>query len=272
MANGPDSIFGETLAEMTFGEIASASSRGAVVLMGTGVIEQHGPHLPVATDVYLPQAILRRVRRMLQEHAIESLIAPPFYWGVNEVSASFPGTFEIRPSVMIDLIADVMTSLRKDGFMHLFCISGHGDAVHNRTLLEAIGAGRAASGMTGYFVASRDLSARLDIGELPPHALGYEGTSSPSEFLDIHAGEIETSAMLAEWPDLVRREVLGSLQSTDYELADLLEWRRGREHMRAKTPHGYFGDPASATAAFGTAYLDDQARRVATAILGAMNN
>src|SRR5215471_1466572 len=100
------SVFVDSMADMTFPEVAEAARRGACVLWAMGVIEQHGPHLPLATDVYIPTAILRTARRLLLRRDIETIIAPPFYWGVNEVSASFPGTFRVRPAIMIELITD----------------------------------------------------------------------------------------------------------------------------------------------------------------------
>ena len=53
---------------------------------------------------------------------------PPFYWGVNQVSGLFPGSFVVRPETMIELMVDLIKSLKKDSFAKLFCVSGHGDA------------------------------------------------------------------------------------------------------------------------------------------------
>src|SRR5262245_40055624 len=110
------SIFQDTIADMTFQEVAGAAADRAVGLWGLGVIEQHGPHLPLGTDVYMPSELLRRVRKRLAERGIASVIMPPFYWGVNQVSGSFPGTFVVRPEVMIELVVDVIKSLKKDSF------------------------------------------------------------------------------------------------------------------------------------------------------------
>lgn len=264
-----DSIFGGTLAELTYPDLQAAAERGAVVLWGFGVIEQHGPHLPLATDVYLPQATLRRVKALLGGRGVESLIMPPFYWGINEVSASFPGTFEVRPAIMIELMADLIRSLAKDGFRNLFCISGHGDALHNRTLHAGLVRGAAESGIATAFVGLPAFFERLGLAADDPHVLATApDPAPPPRFLDIHAGRIETSAMLAERPDLVRREIASTLASTDFEMADLLEWRRGREHARAKSPDGYLGDPAAADIRYGDELLSALASRIADAIAG----
>src|SRR3954447_4978007 len=109
-AGGGYSIFRETMADMTFPELAEAAANRAIVLWGLGVIEQHGPHLPLATDVYLPYVLLRQCRQLLAARGIESLLMPPFYWGVNHVTGLFPGSFEVRPAVMLELMVDLIKS------------------------------------------------------------------------------------------------------------------------------------------------------------------
>ena len=157
------SIFRDTMADMTFPEIARAAERRALVLWGLGVIDQHGPHLPLGTDLYMPSELLRRVRRLLGERGIDSVIMPPFYWGVNQVSGAFPGTFVVRPEIVIELIVDLIKSLKKDSFARLFCVSGHGDALHNRTVHAGIarGADEAAIAAVAHAVAAHSFSAGI---------------------------------------------------------------------------------------------------------------
>lgn len=261
------SIFHGTMADMTFPEIARAAADRAIVLWGLGVIEQHGPHLPLATDVYLPTALLRRVQALLRESGISSLIMPPFYWGVNHVSCLFPGTFEVRPAIMIELMVDLIKSLKKDSFTTLFCVSGHGDALHNLTILDGVRRGAEESGVDAYFVGAPSFFQRLGVDVSDPRVLA---TGSEVErkraYIDVHAGEYETSAMLAACPDLVRTEIVPDLKSTDFVLDDLMEWRKGREHARRKTPLGYLGDPAASKPEFGQAIMAEHAKIVADAI------
>ena len=101
---------------------------------------------------------------------MEALIAPPFYWGINNVTGSFPGSFTVRPDTMRALMLDVFSSLRKDGFETIFCISGQGDALHNQTMAEAIRRGRAEIGVRAYFV----------VGSAWAERLGFEGRTRSS--------------------------------------------------------------------------------------------
>lgn len=266
-ASGGYSIFHETMADMTFPEIVQAAQERAVVLWGLGVIEQHGPHLPLATDVYMPSALLRSVRAILRERNIPSVIMPPFYWGVNHVSGLFPGTFEVRPAIMIEMMVDLIKSLKKDSFSRLFCVSGHGDALHNRTILDGVRRGADESGIEAHFVGSPSFFDRLGIARDDPHVLPTaEEVERKSKYFDVHAGEFETSSMWAMYPELVRTEILPTLKSTDFALDDLMEWRKGREHAMRKTPRGYLGDPAASKPELGAQLMDDHARIVADTI------
>src|SRR5262245_16091886 len=158
---GGYSIFKDTMADMTFPEISRAAARRAVVLWGLGVIEQHGPHLPLGTDVYMPSELLRRVRKLLAEKGVDSVIMPPFYWGVNQVSGLFPGSFVVRPEIMIELMVDLIKSLKKDSFSRLFCVSGHGDALHNRTIHAGVRRAADESGIKAYFVGAPSFFQRI---------------------------------------------------------------------------------------------------------------
>jgi creatinine amidohydrolase len=265
------SIFHETMADMTFPELVQAAADGAVVLWGLGVIEQHGPHLPLATDVYMPSALLRQVRHLLRAKGVNSVIMPPFYWGVNHVTGMFPGSFEVRPQIMIELMVDLIKSLKKDNFSTLFCVSGHGDALHNHTLLEGLRRGADESGVKGYFVGAPAFFARLGFDRANPGLLPTAAeVETRSAYFDVHAGAVETSPMWAIYPDLVRTEILPTLKSTDFGAADMAEWRKGRGEAIRKTPAGYLGDPAASDPEMGARIMAEHAALVADAIAASL--
>ena len=87
-------------------------------------------------------------------------------------------------------------------------------------------------------------------------------------YLDIHAGEIETSSMWGLFPDLVRQDIMRTLKPTNFSIEDLNEWRKGPDHARRKTPHGYLGDPAASDPRKGEQVLLKQAELIADAIEG----
>jgi creatinine amidohydrolase len=265
------SVFHETMADMTFPEIERAARAGAVTLWGLGVIEEHGPHLPLATDVYVPTAILRLARRLLAREGIESVIVPPLYWGINHATGRFAGSFLLRPEVMIELMGDVFGSLKKDGFSRVFCLSGHGDAAHNKTILEGVRKGSRTAGIDVRVIAKPAALQRLGFDAADPHLAVTEASPpKPAKYVDVHAGDWETSLVWAVYPEVVRSALLPDLVPTNYGPADLDEWRKGGEHAVRKTPHGYLGDPAAADRARGLALLEEEARLVAGAIAAAV--
>ncbi|WP_327152066.1 creatininase family protein [Nocardia sp. NBC_01329] len=255
-------IFGESMAEMTWYEVAAAAAAGAVLLWPIGVIEQHGPHLPTGTDVYIPTDRARRVKAALAERGVDALVVPPYYWGVNVVSGSFPASYSIRPSLMREVLADLFVGMSNDGFGHIFCFSGHGDALHNRTLYEGIRAGSQRASADISFVVDAALAQRLELRvddplltvhgdlapELPATAPRVRTTPEGHPFVDVHAGRWETSMMMSSYPELVREDARRDLRPTDHGPEELAVWRRGYDDARRITPHGYFGDPAGATA------------------------
>jgi creatinine amidohydrolase len=280
-------IFSETLAEMTWYEVDQAAKDGAILLWAFGVIEQHGPHLPTGTDVYLPQARLREVKRALAQRGIPALIVPPYYWGVNVVSGAFPASYRVRPEIIKELMADVFASLEGDGFSRVFCFSGHGDALHNRTIHEGIRLGASRTKLDISFVIDTALAVRLGLAADDPHLTLPPGekaeglkffqvnSSSPSSpagedaaprYVDVHAGRWESSMMLASCRQLVRDDVRRTLKSTDLGPDDLAVWRKGFQDARRTTPLGYFGDPAAASADEGERSLDTAAQIAADAI------
>jgi len=264
---GGYSIFHETMADMTYPEVEELARMGAIALWGLGVIEEHGPHLPLGTDVYLPYATLKQARRLLEARGRKALIVPPFYWGINNVTGSFAGSITVRAETMINLMLDVFQSLRKDGFETVFCLSGQGDALHNQTMAEGIHRGRVQTGIRAYMVLSSEWFDRLAFDPSEPHFITIPFQLPEGKHLDIHAGCAETSIIWGFYPELVRQEVVPTLKPTELTADDLKEWRKGWANARRKTPRGYLGDPASADPMRGRAIIEKQATLIAEAIL-----
>ena len=258
LSQGGYSMFHETMVDMTYQEVEDAAKQNTIVLWPMGVIEEHGPHLPLGTDIYNAYIEFKQTARLLKAAGKSVIIAPPMYWGINEATASFGGSFTVRPSTLKSLIEDGFLSFRKDGFKTVYIIPGHNDRLHNQTIVEGVEMARATTGVRGFVILSAQMLDRLGLTGSEPHVL-IAGLAGPpagapqqqSQFLEVHAGAGETSTVWRFFPDLVKAKLIPTLTPTRYGLEDLAEWRKGWENARRKTPLGYFGDPAAANAERG---------------------
>ena len=112
--------------------------RGAVALLPVGVMEAHGPHLPIGTDAFIALALSRLTVKYAAAVGREALVAPPFYWGINGVLADFVGSFRVRPETAAMLFDDVVSSLFEFGFREVAVISHHGDLAHNEMIRDRL--------------------------------------------------------------------------------------------------------------------------------------
>jgi creatinine amidohydrolase len=243
-------IFEETMAHMTYVQIEEAAREETLVLFPVGVIEEHGPHLPLAVDVYGAYLQSRMVKSELERRGIKSLITPPFYWGINVATGSFGGSFSCREETMISLLSDTMSSLKNWGFDRVFFINHHMDSGHMKALNQAIQKARMEAGIGAYLIIDQFFVEGLGMRADESHLLIHESlfpSGPPSPYLNIHAEGHETSFMWYYLPELVNEEVWKTLKPTDLTLDHLLVWVKGGTEAREVTPHGYFGDPTTAS-------------------------
>jgi len=264
---GGYSVFDGTMVDMTYVQIEKAAEEKSVILLPVGVIEEHGPHLPLGVDVYGAYIHAKTVNVELEKKGIHALIAPPFYWGMNHCTSSFAGSFTVREETMIELFWDIMASLKRWGFSDVFIFNHHYDRDHTRVLTRAIQKSRLDIGIRAFWLLDDVLGKSFGFTGREPYVLIAEAPPvPPSQFFDIHADSSETSFMMYYFPDLVDRDVLKSLTSTRVTAEDLKVWRRGWEEARKITPQGFLGDPASASPERGRDTIEAYGKRAAELI------
>jgi creatinine amidohydrolase len=214
------------------------------VILPVGSIEEHGPHLPLGTDTFHALEVVRRVA--LKRPVV---IAPPCFYGVCRSTSDHPGTITISGDTLRALIRDLGREFHRQGFRCLALVSGHAGATHMAALVEA---GEALlQELPQVRVAVVSL---LDLlREVLVHSPSLVKTPG-----DGHAGEIETSIMLASYAHLVR----GTAPA---------EWPAFPKYVlvrdkRRYWPGGVWGNPGAASAAQGEAILEAQAERLAQVI------
>jgi len=266
--SGGYSIFHETMVDMTWPEVEKAAKEGAVILMTTAVIEEHGPHMSCGCDAYGGYLMCKLTRRELESRGIKTLIAPPFYWGINQTSHVFPGTFTVRPETMKAVLHDMLASLKSMGFQHVFNINAHGDSVHIRTAVEAIIEAQKSLGLNVRYLMAEEDAKRSRLTGNEPFLLLHKSPPSDmeaGEYLDLHAGAGETGFMAAFFPDQVNSKLARTLQPTKVTVKEIGEWVKD---MKKVTPQGYLGNPAKYDAAKAKKEVEEICRMMANAIAG----
>ncbi|MFV9502945.1 MAG: mycofactocin biosynthesis peptidyl-dipeptidase MftE [Oscillochloridaceae bacterium umkhey_bin13] len=237
------------LAHLTWPELAAAVASGATTLiLPLGATEQHGPHLPLATDTLRAEELARRLARLVPG----SLVAPTLPFGCSDEHAGFAGLLGLEAATLAALICELAQRAVAWGIQRLVVLSAHGG---NGTAL-----GLAATRLRHVLP---DLSfwytGMLPAGPGGPLAVAAAaGISGP--VFGLHAGEGETSELLWLRPDLVRQDQLmeGLLAETHHLMPTLIA-----QGLRPVTANGVLGDPTAATPARGAAYLQAAAEQVA---------
>ena len=264
--SGGNSIFHETMVDMSWPEVEEAAEQGAVILLPTAVIEEHGPHMSCGIDTYGAYLACKLVRRELESRGIKTLIAPPFYWGINGTTHVFPGTFTVRKETMKALLHDILNSLKSWGFTDIFNMNFHGDGQHCVTVFESIIDARNTLGINTYCVLSEEEVMRYGLAGNEPFIVTHKSPPSeaaPQEYLDIHAGAGETGIVAAFFPDQVDTELAKTLEPTKITYREIAQWLTD---ARRVTPLGYLGDPAGFDAQAAKEYFQANCKLIADSI------
>lgn len=222
-----------------------------VAILPCGATEAHGPHLPLNTDVIISEGMARRAAEKLRRSGIGVLILPSLAYTPAEYAAAFAGTVTISPRTLKLLLIDIARNLQSQGFVCLALANSHFDPANVAVLRETSEAIRSM----GLPVAYPDFTRR---------ALAQTLTE---EFVSgaCHAGQFETSLIMAERPDLVNDPARRALTPNPSSL--LAAFTKGAKNFAdAGGPDAYFGDPGAATADEGERSLNIMADALVSAV------
>jgi creatinine amidohydrolase len=212
--------------ELTMNEFAAGLARTRTVLVPFGATEEHGPHLPLATDTLHAVEV---GRKLAERRPI--FIAPPIPYGVCRSSSDHPGTLSIRSATLRALAMDVVEALYRQGLRHFVLLTGHAGGTHLSTLIDA-----------GEELLQRHTD--LHIAVLTEYMLASrEGKGLIETEGDSHAGEIETSRLLHSHPHLVK----GTAEREFPTFPTGILVRNKRKYW----VNGVWGDPGKASAEKG---------------------
>jgi creatinine amidohydrolase/Fe(II)-dependent formamide hydrolase-like protein len=209
------------------------------VVVAFGATEQHGPHLPLATDTLLGDELASRIAERL-----DALIAPTVPIGCSSHHGAFAGTLSLSDETFAAIVGDLVESFARSGFTRAILVPSHGgNFVPLARAVEALDPPD-----TLRIDALTDLSV---LASLP--VLGEQQEGIPMGEGGLHAGEWETSLLLASEPQLVHMEraAAGYVGSPEEALSAVFDV--GVQNL---STNGVIGDPARADRERGLRYWE----------------
>jgi creatinine amidohydrolase len=235
-------------------ELRDIAATDPVVVLPVGTTEQHGPHLPLATDYLSAGAIARSAVEQVYPHALVMEAVP---YSFNEHHMDFPGTIHVDAHTIIDYIAAIGTSVAHHGFRHITLFNGHGS---NVPFLDI--AARMITNRTNAICALASWWSLLKKEDFSWRESSFPGGMS-------HGCEAETSLLLHLTPELVDMSkavrTIEEVQTSENIWWDM-EGSSGvffQEFFSRNTLTGIQGDPTVATAEKGRQLFAAATRRLA---------
>jgi creatinine amidohydrolase len=239
--------------DKTTTQIGEYAKKNALILLPVGMIEQHGPHLPVSTDNIIARGVARLVAQRISDK-IPTLVMPCVFAGYHgDILMQWPGSTRVLPETLYNYVFDICDSLCQGGFKKILIINSHGQ---NPAILE---------------IVCRRITDKHGILPILTYAMSMIGKkganirTSEQGGAAGHACEIETSLILALSPELVDMSLApdstckyrtffhpGDLYP-DIDTIPKVYW--SSFHLQ-NTPTGVLGDATKATREKGLKLLD----------------
>jgi creatinine amidohydrolase len=191
------SSFSRKFMDLPWPAIDSLKSGQAAALIPVGQIVQHGPHLPVGTDVFQAEGITEMVATELDRRNLPVIVGPTVTFGNSPAQECFPGFINLNPQTLTDQIEEIASCLARQGLhRQAYILFGPG----SWWPLHVVSTRLARSGLANVIIIDGLQTARAVSGDV------LKGVDRTAGKYDQHAGELETSLMLALRPDLVCME------------------------------------------------------------------
>ncbi|HUO27177.1 MAG TPA: creatininase family protein [Candidatus Aquilonibacter sp.] len=199
-------------------------------LLPFGILEKHGPHLPLGTDLLdVRYAALHAAEK---EYAI---VFPEYYFGQIAEARHEPGTIAYSRDIQLDLLQETTDEMARNGCKKVIIVNGHGGNEH----------------LLPYFAQTQLNQPHDYVVYIFDRRTPESGGPPKKDSLDMHAGESETSKMLIARPDLVHQDRAASESGADLHRQNLPEDVYTGIWWYARFPGHYSGNGSLATRELG---------------------
>ena len=245
---------GRNFAYLNWKQVEALPRETTLLVLPTAAVEQHGHHLPLATDTLINNLLLGHALQKLSPK-LSVYALPPVHYGKSNEHLGFPGTLSVSAATFMAVLRDLGASIASAGFRRLVLYNTHGG---NTALID---------------VMARDLRAEFKLRTFAVHGsagASFEGLTAQERAYGFHAGEIETAFLLASVPELVDRSAYTSNYIADAAQPGLLFPENAPATFAWLTSDiaasGVMGDPRPATAENGARWLEQASTRLAAAL------
>jgi creatinine amidohydrolase len=228
--------------------VAAVERSSGTAIVPLGIIEKHGPHMPLGTDLLDVRDLVMRATK--DEY---SVVFPPYYFGQIFEARHQPGTVAYSERLIWDLLQETVDEIARNGIRKIILVNGHGG---NQNFLP--------------FFCQSQLARRRDFVVYLYQPRGDASASAEVQKLrkttmDMHGGEVETSMMLSHRPDLVHLDRAASQSGADQARLDLPDtytaiW------WYARFSNHYAGDGSPANRELGETVMAAEAKELAAMI------
>jgi creatinine amidohydrolase len=217
--------------ELTAGDFVQALEKSqSVCVLPFGIIEKHGPHLPLGTDLINVRFVAERAAE--KEYAV---IFPSYYFGQIFEAKHEPGTVAYSARLQLELLQETAEEMARNGCKKILILNGHGGNAH----------------LLPFFAQSQLASPRDYVVYAYQPDLNVPGRPPVKDTINMHAGEAETAHTLISRPDLVHKDRAKSESGADQHRLNLPSGVYTGIWWYARFPEHYAGDGSPATKELG---------------------
>lgn len=190
-------------ADRTWPEVNDEIPQRKVLLLPIGSTEDHGPHLPLDTDFFIPTCLAERAASRRPDLMT---VMPTIPYGFNLHHIDYPGTIHVASQHFIDYVLDVVKSVAYHGFKKVLLLDGHGsnmpglDIVARRAILET------DAHCAVVIWTSLAMETFHDLRQTPFPGVAHAEELETSVYMHLGPGRVRTDRMAAEFPSVYENQ------------------------------------------------------------------